>query len=302
MSLAELDRIKARVRASFDPDAVFSVEGARRNWYVQTGPDLVPADMDRRDVTVAGRPIEGVRRKASVGAGAVLYLHGGGYICGSIDSHRPICIEVAKTFDGTVWSLDYRLAPEHPFPAALDDALAAFDHIVAQGVAPEAIWIAGDSAAGGLAVGVLIALKKRGANQAAGAWAISPWVDMGLRGETLQTLSDADIMVFPGALEAASMFYLGNHPIETEEASPAYADLTGLPPILIQVGSTEILMDDAVKLARTAGLAGVETQLEIWPQMIHVWHLFAAELEEARRAVAGATAWMNRRLPASTGS
>ncbi len=295
MSLAELAVIKNRIAASFDPDARFSVEGARRNWYVEAGPEIVPQGMDRWEETAGGRALEGLRRADAPRGAALLYLHGGGYVCGSIASHRPLTVEIARTFPGTVWSLDYRLAPEHPFPAALDDALAAFDHIVAEGVDPSAIAVAGDSAGGGLAVGVLLALARRGVRAGAG-WALSPWADMRLRGETLRTLADKDPMVFPGTLEATAVLYLGGHDIDTPEASPAFADLTGLPPLLIQVGSTEILVDDAAALARNAGLAGVETRLEIWPEMIHVWHLFPAELEEARRAVAEACVWLGERL------
>lgn len=298
MSLAEMAVIKARIAASFDPDARFSVEGARRDWYVEAGPEIVPPAMERWEEQAGGRVLEGLRRDDAPRTAALLYLHGGGYVCGSIASHRPLTVEIAKSFPGTVWSLDYRLAPEHPFPAALDDALAAFHHIVAGGVDPEAIGVAGDSAGGGLAVGLLLALKKRGVRAGAG-WALSPWADMQLRGETLRTLADTDPMVFPGTLEATAALYLGGHHVDTPEASPAFADLTGLPPLLIQVGSTEILVDDAAALARNAGLAGVETRLEIWPEMIHVWHLFPSELEEARRAVTEASAWLGERLGAS---
>jgi len=297
MSLAEMNCIKARIAESFDPDARFSVEGARRDWYVETGLEIVPEGMDVWEEQAGGPTLEGLARQGVSRAAAVLYLHGGGYICGSIASHRPLTVELAKTFEGVVWSLDYRLAPEHPFPAALDDALAAFDHIVASGVDPASIAVAGDSAAGGLAVGVLIALRKRDV-RAGVCWAISPWADMRLRGETLRTLADKDPMVFPGTLEASSVLYLAGHDVDTPEASPAFADLSDLPPLLIQVGSTEILVDDAIALARTAGLAGVEVRLEIWPDMIHVWHLFPNELEEARRAVADASTWIQERLGA----
>jgi monoterpene epsilon-lactone hydrolase len=296
MSIAEIDVIRGRIAESFDPDARFSVEGARRDWYVETKTDIVPAGMEVFQVEVAGCALEGLHRQGAGKAAAVLFLHGGGYVCGSIASHRPLTVELARTFDGIVWSLDYRLAPEHPFPAALDDTLAAFDYIVSTGVDPRAICIAGDSAGGGLAAGVLVALKKRGLNQAGAGWCISPWADMALRGETLKTLIDKDPMVFPGTLEASSLIYLGGHGVDTEEASPAYADLEGLPPLLIQIGSTEILIDDAVALARNAGLAGVETRLEIWPHMIHVWHLFPGELEEARKAIADAAEWLKPRL------
>ncbi len=217
--------------------------------------------------------------------GALLYLHGGGYVIGSLDSHRHLVAEAGRACAVGALALDYRLAPEHPFPAAVEDALAGYRHLLARGLAPGRIAIAGDSAGGGLVVAAMLAIREAGLPQPACGWCISPWVDMEAAGETMSYRAAADPTVQrAGILDMARLYLNGADP-RAPLASPIYADLKGLPPLLIQVGACETLLDDALRLAKVAGAADVRVELEIWPEMIHVWHLFHPELEAGLRAI-----------------
>jgi monoterpene epsilon-lactone hydrolase len=217
--------------------------------------------------------------------GALLYLHGGGYVIGSLDSHRHLVAEAGRACAVGALALDYRLAPEHPFPAAVEDALAGYRHLLARGLAPGRIAIAGDSAGGGLVVAAMLAIREAGLPQPACGWCISPWVDMEAAGETMSSRAAADPTVQrAGILDMARLYLNGADP-RAPLASPIYADLKGLPPLLIQVGACETLLDDALRLAKVAGAADVRVELEIWPEMIHVWHLFHPELEAGLRAI-----------------
>jgi monoterpene epsilon-lactone hydrolase len=184
-----------------------------------------------------------------------------------------------------VLCIDYRLAPEHPFPAALDDAVAAYRWLLADGADPRRIAIIGDSAGGGLTFGTLLRLRDEGVAMPAAAAGISPWTDLALTGETLRTNAEADPMLNAAQAPAYARLYLGEADPKHPYASPLYGDARGLPPSLIQVGSDEILLSDAERLAANLRQAGVITELEIWPRMPHVWHLFVRVLPEARRAI-----------------
>ncbi len=215
----------------------------------------------------------------------ILYLHGGGYYFCSPRTHRSITFGLATRADADVFSLDYRLAPEHPFPAALDDALAAFRGLVSSGVAPESVVIAGDSAGGGLALATLIALRDAGDTLPAGALLYSPWTDLAATGESIR-LNDARDPMFAGAVfTRIAPLYLGATPARHPYASPVYAELHGLPPIMMLAGSTETLLDDTRRIAERARAAGVSVDCQIWPDLPHVWPIYAPFLPEARRAL-----------------
>ncbi len=273
----------------------FSVEDARRNWYPNGDAFAFPAGFRVEVDTLAGRACEWVRRATASESRAVLYFHGGGFVCGSIASHRPLVAELAKSFDGGVASLEYRLAPEYPYPAALEDTVAAYEALLARGFRPERLALAGDSAGGGLVLATLVALRDTGRPLPAAGLCLSPWFDLAVRGATVRDNAARDYMVFPAALEGSGSLYRAGVAAEDPRVSPLYADLHGLPPICVQVGSGEVLLDDALRFARAASLADVEVTLEIWPEMPHVWHLFAAELGEARAATARAGRWLNER-------
>jgi monoterpene epsilon-lactone hydrolase len=223
---------------------------------------------------------------------AILYLHGGGYVIGSLDSHRHLVAEAGRAAASWALSLDYRLAPEHPFPAAVDDALAAYRFLLARGIRPSRIAIAGDSAGGGLVVAAMLAIRDAGLAQPACGWCISPWVDMEAIGDSMETKAAEDPTVQKAGILDMARMYLNAADPRSPLAAPIYADLRGLAPLLIQVGAAETLLDDAIRLAKVAGAADVRVDLQIWPEMIHVWHLFHPELSAGRRAIEEGGAWL----------
>ncbi|WP_323122784.1 alpha/beta hydrolase [Burkholderia alba] len=222
----------------------------------------------------------------------LLYFHGGGYYFCSPVTHRPLVFALTKRAGVRSFSLDYRLAPEHRFPAALDDALAAYRAVLAQGTPPESIVFGGDSAGGGLALATLVALRDRGEPLPAGAILFSPWTDLAATGETLRSNDGLDPMFAGAALGRAARLYLGDTPGTHPHASPLYADFTGLPPLFIQAGSTEVLLDDARRVAAKARAAGVKVEMEIWPDLPHVWQIGVPFLPEAGQALDRAAAFL----------
>ena len=242
-------------------------------------------DIAVETVSANGVPAEWTSAPNAARTGAVLYLHGGGYVIGSLDSHRHLASEIARDTGGRTLALHYRLAPEHPFPAPVEDALAGYRYLLAQGIAPERIAIAGDSAGGGLVVAALIAIRDAGLAQPACGWCISPWVDMEGIGASMTGLAATDPIVQKEPLLEMSALYLNGADPRSPLAAPLYADLRGIAPLFIQVGAAETLLDDATRLASAAGAADVPVTLEVWPEMVHVWHLFHPKLASGRRAV-----------------
>ena len=216
---------------------------------------------------------------------AFLYLHGGGYVIGSINTHRAFASRLSKASRARVLLIDYRLAPEHPHPAAVEDALAAYRWMLDQGIQPSKIAIGGDSAGGGLTVAALVAIRDAKLPLPCAGVCLSPWVDMEAIGESMSTKASLDPLVQKdGLLEMARLYLNGQNP-RTPLAAPLYADLGGLPPLLIQVGTAETLFDDSVRLAEHARKAGIRVQLESWENMIHVWQTFAHILDEGQQAI-----------------
>jgi len=244
-----------------------------------------PPDVKVERVSAPAAPAEWLRPPSAAPGRVVLYLHGGGYVIGSSRSHRHLAAAIAGAAGASALLLDYRLAPEHPFPAAVEDATSAYRWLLDQAIAPERIVIAGDSAGGGLTVATLLALREARVPLPAGAVCISPWVDLTCSGASYRTMAAADPIVRRAGVEEMARAYLGATPPRTPLASPLFADLRGLPPLLIHVGSDEVLLDDAVQLAERAKAAGVDATLEIYDRMIHVWHWFLPMLDEAQTAV-----------------
>jgi monoterpene epsilon-lactone hydrolase len=246
----------------------------------------LPADVSVEPVTANGVKAEWSTTPDADRFRAILYLHGGGYVIGSLDSHRHVAAEAGRAARARTLALDYRLAPEHPFPAAVHDAVAGYRFLLADGVQPGGITIAGDSAGGGLVVAAMLAIRDAGLRQPACGWAISPWVDMEAIGDSMTSKAATDPTVQKaGILDMANLYLHGADP-RSPLAAPIYGDLRGLAPLLIQVGAAETLLDDAIRLARVAGAADVAVDLQIWPEMIHVWHLYHPELSAGRRAIA----------------
>jgi phosphinothricin tripeptide acetyl hydrolase len=244
-----------------------------------------PADVKVEHVSAPAAPAERLRPPSATPGRVVLYLHGGGYVIGSPRSHRHLAAAIAGAAAARALLLDYRLAPEHPYPAALEDATAAYRWLLAQGIAPGSVVIAGDSAGGGLTVATLLALREARVPLPAAGVCISPWVDLTCGGGSYVTKADADPIVKRAGVEQMARSYLGSTAPREPLASPLFADLRGLPPLLIHVGSEEVLLDDSVQLAERARAAGVDTTLEVYERMIHVWHWFLPMLDEAQTAV-----------------
>jgi monoterpene epsilon-lactone hydrolase len=286
MSVQELDVLLGLLRTS-GLDLAAPPPQARANFEAMLAAIPIPEDVSFEAATLGGVP---ALWSMTPGAGkyrVLLYLHGGGYVIGSTQGYRPLFSAVARAAGARGVALEYRLAPEHPFPAAVNDAVAGYRALLKQGMAPGSIAVAGDSAGGGLTVAMLVAARDAGLPMPAAAVAISPWVDLEGTGESLATkLAEDPILTREGLLNSANQYLNGASP-RTALASPIYADLAGLPPLLIQVGSAEVLLDDANRLAARAGAAGVATQLEIWPRMPHVWHANSFMLSEGRDAITG---------------
>jgi epsilon-lactone hydrolase len=229
----------------------------------------------------------------------LLYLHGGAYVVGTAFGYRSLAANVARAAGTSLFSPEYRLAPEHRYPAAIDDALDAYRGLLEEGFAPEQIVVAGDSAGGGLAAALLVAIKDAGLSQPAGAWLLSPWADLSLTGETVLSKAGEDKLLDAPGLSKTAGDYLNGADPRTPLASPIYADLSGLAPLFIHAGSTEILLDDAVRLAARAGAAGTSARLEIGAGLFHDWPLFAFMLSEGRDALAAAGEFLAARLDAA---
>jgi phosphinothricin tripeptide acetyl hydrolase len=228
----------------------------------------------------------------------VLYLHGGGYCIGSLDTHRPLAGRIAAATGRTVITLDYRLAPEDPFPAALDDAVSAYCELLASGTQPPRLAIAGDSAGGGLTVATLLALRAEGTPLPAAAVGLSPWVDLTQTAPSFDTRATVDPMVSRAGLQVMASAYLGSADPRTPLASPLFAeDLGGLPPIHIEVGECEVLLDDSTRLAGRIEAAGGEVSLTVWPELIHVFQAFAGPLvPEAEKSIGVIGGFLARHL------
>lgn len=258
----------------------------RDNFVRTTRSFTAPADTIVESTEVDGVPAEWVCAPGVDRDRVLLYLHGGGYVIGSIATHRGLIARLSQAANCRALALDYRLAPEHRYPAAVEDATKAYRWLLRQGVAPGKIAVAGDSAGGGLTMATLVALRDAGDPLPAAAAPLSPWVDLEGTGESMKTRVDVDPMVEPGGLFGMAKIYLGDADPRQPTASPLHADLTGLPPLLIQVGDLETLLDDSTRLAARAEAAGVDVTLEVWPEMVHVWQLFAPMLPEGREAIA----------------
>lgn len=254
-------------------------------------------DVTVRPVDANGVPAEWTSTPAADISRVILFLHGGGYVSGSIASHRHLVAEAGRAAGARTLALDYRRAPEHPFPAAVDDAMAGYRFLLSTGVAPSRICIAGDSAGGGITLAALVTIRDAGLKLPGCAWCISPWVDLECIGASMTSKAAVDPMIQRDYLQEIGGMYLNGADPRSPLAAPLYAELAGLPPMLIQVGTAETLLDDAVRLAERAAATNVRVTLEAWPEMIHVWHLFHPQLAEGRRAITTAGNFIRAAMP-----
>lgn len=271
--------------AKLPPSNTLTIEERRAQYDRAERVFPTPPDVKVETIAAPARPAEWLTPPGARTDAVVLYLHGGGYVIGSPRSHRHLAAAIARAAGTRALVLDYRLAPEHPFPAALEDAVAAYQWLLAQGIAPQRVVVAGDSAGGGLTVATLLALRDRGLPRPAGSVCISPWVDLTNSAESYVTKAPVDPIARRDVIEEMAQAYVGGGDRQAPLVSPLYADLRDLPPLLVQVGSDEVLLDDARGLGRRAKAAGVDITVEEWPAMIHVWHWFLPMLDEAERAI-----------------
>ena len=294
MGQGEIDAIRALLSAKPRPigweerrqriDEVGSV------WPAATDVKLEPVDLD-------GVPGEWSSVAGSDVSRVLMFFHGGGYCSGSIRSHRRLVTEAGRAAGIRTLAVGYRLAPEHPFPAAMEDALTAWHFLRQQGIAARHIAIGGDSAGGGLAVVLNNRLRDADEERLGCVWLVSPWTDLTMSGSTLITKDNVDPIIHKGYLgELADAYVPPGMDRKDPRVSPLYADLKGLPPMLVQVGSAETLLEDATRFAAAAGAADVSVTLEIWPHMIHAWPMWNAHLKSGRSALAHAGTFMRAHL------
>ena len=294
MAESEIDKVRALLSSKPRPIGW----AARRERLDAIGSVWPVAD----DVSLGAVDVGGLQGEWSVAPGSdsrrvLMFLHGGGYCSGSIVSHRRMVTEAGRAAGIRTLAIAYRLAPEHPFPAAYDDALTAWRFLRNQAIPASQIAIGGDSAGAGLTVALIARLRDAHEELPACAWLVSPWIDQTLSGATLVTKAAVDPIVHKEYLNELVEAYL---PVGVKRndprVSPLFADVKGFPPTLIQVGSAETLLDDAVRFSRAAGEADVAVTLEVWPHMIHAWHLWNAQLADGRRALTNAGAFIRAHL------
>jgi monoterpene epsilon-lactone hydrolase len=253
-------------------------------------------DVRLQAVRVNGVACEWVCAAGADADGVLMYFHGGGYGLGSIATHRALVSRLSQASGRRALTVGYRLAPEHPFPGAVEDALAAYRGVVALGVTPDRVVLAGDSAGGGLVLATMLALREAGDALPAGGVCLSPWVDLDIGPEPAPANGYRDPMVTHAELQLMAALYLAGADPRSPLASPLHGELAGLPPLLVQVGTAETLLADSHRLAARIQAAGGEVVLDEWPDMMHVWHAFAPLLPQATDAIARIGAWVRARL------
>jgi acetyl esterase/lipase len=294
MADSEIDALRALLNAKPRPAGWLE----RRHRLDELGATWpVAQDIKCEEVDIDGVPGEWSISPGADASRVLLYFHGGGFCSGSIISHRRLVTEAGRAAGVRTLAVGYRLAPEHPFPAALHDALAAWRFLRRQGIEAGHIAVGGDSAGGGLVLALLTELRDAQEALPGCAWLLSPWTDLTMSGATMLTKDAEDPLIHKDYLEQLAQAYLPPRTNRKDaRVSPLYADLTGLPPTMIQVGSAETLLDDATRLAAAAGAATVPVILEIWPLMIHAWPMWNAQLDFGRRALVHAGAFIRRHV------
>ncbi|MGX9390763.1 alpha/beta hydrolase [Nitrobacteraceae bacterium UC4446_H13] len=275
--------------------AAMSLAETRASFDTDMGRIPLADNVTTESLSFGNVPAEKITPANATPGKAVLYLHGGGHIFGSIKSHRHFVSRLAVATEATAWHIDYRLAPEHPYPAAIEDALAAYRALLDSGIAPADLVVGGESAGGNLAAALLLKLKDENLPQPAGLYLLSPWLDMTTTAESYDKVGARDPMISREGIVGVATAYLGNQP-DNPLASPVRADVSGLPPMLIQVGSEEVLLSDSITFANNAAMTGIDVSLRVWAGMPHAWPLFHPFLRAGLPAIDEAGAWMRKRL------
>jgi monoterpene epsilon-lactone hydrolase len=284
VSTEQRETLDAILRQSAFPPSS-DVQEQRRQLRELLSAQPLPADVTVTKAALGGVPVAEITVDGVEPRHVVLYFHGGVYVMGDAFLAADLASQVGRRTAARVLSVDYRLGPEHPYPAAVDDALAAYQALLDNGTAPSDIVLAGESAGGGLAVATLVNARDHGLPQPAAAYLMSPYADLTLAGTTMQTKREADPLLSPDALQARVPDYTAGQDAALGLISPIFADLSGLPPLIIQGGTHEVLLDDAVRLARQAATADVEVTLDITPGVPHVFQAYYPILDEAAAAL-----------------
>jgi len=292
MASEALREMSELIRANPVFEAGMSVEAQRAGMEAGVGAFELPGDVAGTDVVVGGVKCRWVEVPESRADRIVVYFHGGGYALGSLETHMELMARIARVCRSRVLGVDYRLAPEHPFPAALDDALAVY-RALADDASDAHLAIAGDSAGGGLTAATLLAIKAAGLPNPSGAVMFSPWTDLGCDRESYVTRAELDPMLDPEVARSIAVHYVGDHEPRHPLISPLFGELTGLPPLLIQAGDHEVLLSDSVDFAARAQAAGVSVELEIWEEAFHVFQN-QPTVPEAAEALASMAAFLDR--------
>lgn len=296
MSEEQQRQLDATLRqGQFDASADVQTLRAAFNSLIAQVP--VPPDVLQNPVEIGGVPGIEVRVGRDDAENMILYFHGGVYVIGSAAASVPLASDLARRTGARVITLDYRLAPENPYPAAVDDARAAYQGLLDQGSTPGRIALAGESAGGGLAMATLLAIRDGGLPMPCCAYVMSPYVDLTLSGETLMDKRDVDPLLTPEALRARVPDYVAGADASDPNISPVFADLKELPPLLIQVGSHEILLSDALRLAQRAAIGDVAVTLAVTPGVPHVFQAYAGVLDEANAALDRAADFLKAHNP-----
>jgi acetyl esterase/lipase len=275
--------------------AAMSLAETRASFDTDMGRIPLADNVTAESLSFGNVPAEKITPANATSGKAVLYLHGGGHIFGSIKSHRHFVSRLAVATKATAWHIDYRLAPEHPYPAAIEDALAAYRALLDNGIAPADLVVGGESAGGNLAAALLLKLKDENLPQPAGLYLLSPWLDMTTTAESYDKVGARDPMISREGIVGVATAYLGTQP-DNPLASPVRADVSGLPPMLIQVGSEEVLLSDSITFANKAAMTGIDVSLRVWAGMPHAWPLFHPFLRAGLPAIDEVGAWMRKRL------
>jgi len=275
-----------------------TIDEYRRKEEALAGHQILPRGTHVERLNIDGLPAEWVRAKdVPVGDGrTILYFHGGGYIAGSCSTHRDLAARISAACGVRVLVVDYRLAPEHKYPAAVDDGLRSFRWLREQGVSARQIAIGGDSAGGGLALATLLALRDGGEELPKAAFLLSPWLSQIPDGESYKTRAEVDPLITETFAGACAEAFLGGTGVDPRELVLFEKDLRGLPSLLVQVGEDEILLSDSVRLVENARAVGVDARLDIWEEMWHVFQAFAVVLPEAKHAVAAIGSFVREKL------
>ena len=262
------------------------VEVWRKGLNTITAALMLPEDVKVEPVDIGGVPAQWISTPETIQERVLFFLHGGGHVSGSIKTHQDLAARLSRIAKARVILIDYRLAPEHPFPAGLEDATKAYKWLIDdEKINPKNLIIGGDSAGGNLTLTTLLKLRELNIELPTAAILISPWTDLVGTGESMKTKEEIDPFISPKAGELFAKLYAGDNDLTNPLISPLYADLKGLPPLFIQVGTAEVLMDDSIRLAERAKTAGIEVELDVWEDMIHDFAMFAAVVPESQQGI-----------------